>query len=161
MIVEFIEKLEKDKKTIESYRQSNAIEKTIYKQAARHYDRDASDDLFRIARPNEMPGVTNYRNENKRNITFEIPEKWFSKSTRIVRQSALAIDTIKMSDILYERLNKDEYDYKGQKISFEYWLFNIIVPQCGKDPNAVLIEVPYNKEEPNEVPFNDSCHVIV
>jgi hypothetical protein len=130
----------------------------VYSKAKYHFDRKAADELLILQRPNESKNVFNYRVKNYRHITQEVVYKWLSKSTRIIRQRALSVDTIDMSEILSDRLRLDDYDYNGQKMAFEQWLFKIAMPYAMKDPNAVCIEYVYNQFDdsvpPNELPDN-------
>jgi hypothetical protein len=157
MVIDFVSNLEGDeiKKLVPKNR---ALAFSVYENAKNHFDREAAMFLLKKQRPNESKGVQNYREANYRHITQEVPSKWLSKSSRIVRQRALSFDTIEMSEILKERLSQDDYDYNGQKLSFEQWLFKLVLPYSAKDSNGVAFEYVYNHIDaslpPDEV--NDS-----
>jgi len=143
MVTDFVSNLQGDDiKKLEPHNRALAF--SVYDNAKNHFDREAAMFLLKKQRPNESKGVQNYREANYRHITQEIPAKWLSKSSRIVRQRALSFDTIDMSEILKDRLSQDDYEYNGQKMSFDQWLFKIVLPYSAKDPNGVAFEYVYN-----------------
>lgn len=112
---------------------SSEIEES-FTQATRHTERTSMDELYTIARPNEEPIYTKYRESNKRYVTVSVIQKFTLMLTRVLMNS------IKIGD------------HSKYFSEFKYFVYDELLPLSIKDVNTVVIEWPFNPDNPRVAP---------
>lgn len=112
----------------------------VHAQARNHMSRDGLTDLLDKKRPNEDPAVKAYRDENKVNITRDIPYSWLALVSRVYTNSEFKLN--KASVTLQEYLDSRPFEYNNKRYSLMSWFFSVALPECIEDPNGLFVVWP-------------------
>jgi hypothetical protein len=125
----------------------------VKSQAQRHTRYSSQNDVVSKARPNEPEEIQEYRKENYRQLTYEGTQAWHAMLNRIFVQTGVSLDSA--SNELSEWLNRKPFVIQGQRMSLFDWAFRYLLPISTEDPNALLVALPVNPNNPQISPNND------
>lgn len=120
-------------------------------QAITHMRRDSQKRLLDEKRPNEDDRVKEYRTKNNRLISKSVIDKYMDMLSRMFNKSGFQIKGA--SDLLNDNLESKPYTILGQNVGLQEFVFNCVVLQCLEDPNAVMVDIPYDPNNPSIPPI--------
>lgn len=121
-----------------------------YLKATRHTQEGGAEELYQMSRPHEDKVFTEYRLNNERHFTREVVEKWLSKTKRIYQSSIKT--SVELSEVLKENLSDYPFYLNGEKLTFDKWVYDCIVPMALDSCNSIVVEIPFNPDEPKVAP---------
>lgn len=120
----------------------------VAKQAQRHSIRGAINDLIKVKRPLENEEHADFRSKNHRRLTYQGIAELSNLAVRILTE----VNKQTPHEIWDNYNDTKPYNFLGQSMKQDEYLYRCIIPYQFKDPNAVTIKHPYNPIEPNIPP---------
>lgn len=124
----------------------------VQEQAVPHMRRLERNALYDLARPNESPEISDYRDEVRRDITVEGTWRWMNKVSRIFIENGIVIDDATISESLKEWIASGPFKINGKGLTMEQFMYEVILPYMIEDPNAALVPWPTIKDSPEDAP---------
>lgn len=134
-------------------------EQRVYDQALRHNVWIEHIDIIKNKFPNENDVVQQYRANNKRQFTKEVPRKAVQGVVKVLSNIPLFVESSNVK--LNDWINSDPFYYQNNKTNFVDWSINTVIPYSFIDPNGIIVPFPefINEFEPVKIqtriiPFN-------
>ena len=128
----------------------------VNNQATRHTQRSDFTDLYDISRPLEDDIYKQWRENNKRHVTASKVDRFITSVQRVLKYSSVTMDDIKgLDDDFSEVLSENPFLINGVRVSFDKLRYECNIQAAIEDPNAILVEVPYDPEKPLEPLFEN------
>ncbi len=115
-------------------------ENRIYAQALRHNVWIEKLDIIKNKFPNENDVTQQYRANNKRQFTKEVPRKAVQGVVKVLSNITLYVDS--QNDKFNTWLNSQPFYFQNNRTNFVDWSINVVIPYSFIDPNGIIVPVP-------------------
>ena len=124
----------------------------VFSQALEHNERTEESRSIKDFRPNEDATVHEYRQNNRRLFSFQGPERYANKISRLFNGSGVSISEDDLSDVLKEYLETNPYKCLGQNTSLLNYFYRYIFRLGLKDANSLWLAFPTSPNNANTPP---------
>jgi len=112
----------------------------VYKQACRHVYRDPDTSLWDKRRPTEPLNIQQWRKENRRNISSDLPDTYLSETINLIQSNG--INYSQLSDRTQFYLENETINVLNNSLYFDEWFYLTILPEAIMDANAYYVQFP-------------------
>lgn len=112
----------------------------VYNQACRHVYRDPDTSLWDKRRPTEPPNIQQWRKENRRNISSDLPDTYLAETISAIQQNGFKYSEVGDKTNLY--LSEEKINVLNNSLTIDEWLLKSILPEAIMDANAYYIQFP-------------------